>query len=128
MLVIFPTNCTFKLQLANVILQRPFKHAFKLEFHNWTTTEVKLQIEANIDIEVDLSMSFLKPRVPAWLFSTWAQVKKMEAMNHDLEENIKGIRCFDPTIQLVNVVEECLDANVEAPPSSFVHETKKKYI
>jgi hypothetical protein len=79
--VIFvPANCTSKLHPGNVILQRPFKHAFKLEFHNWTTTEVKLQIEANGELEVDLSMSYLKPRIPAWLFLAWAHVKKMKAM------------------------------------------------
>jgi hypothetical protein len=42
----------------------------------WTTTEVKLQIEANRELEVDLSMSNVKPRILAWLFSAWAQVKK----------------------------------------------------
>jgi hypothetical protein len=63
-----------------IILQRPFKHAFKLEFHNCTATEVKLQIEANGELEVDLSVSNLKPRISTWLFSAWAHVKKMEAM------------------------------------------------
>jgi hypothetical protein len=38
-----------------------------------------------------------------------------------LEENIKEEDISDPTIPLMNVVEECLDANVEAPTSSFVH-------
>jgi hypothetical protein len=162
-LVIFVhANRTSKLQPADVILQRPFKHAFKLEFHNWTATEVKLQIEANGELEVDLSMSNLKPRIPAWLFSAWTQVKKMEAMiqkgwqkcgfertflptfqlkamevnaesplftvNHDLEENVEEDDISDPTIPLMNVVEEGLDANVEAPTSSFVHgaTTKKR--
>ena len=75
-----PANCTSKLQPADVILQRSFKHAFKLEFHNWTTTEVKLQIEANGELEVDLSMNNLKPRIFVRLFSAWTQVKRMEAM------------------------------------------------
>jgi hypothetical protein len=45
-----------------------------------------------------------------------------------LEENIKEEDISDPTIPLMNVVEECLDANVEAPTSSFVHgaTTKKR--
>jgi len=65
-LVIFvPANCTSKLQPADVILQRPLKHIFKLKFHNWTATKVKLQFEANGNLEVDLSMSNLKPRIPA---------------------------------------------------------------
>ena len=69
-LVIFvPANCISKLQPADVILQRSFKHAFKLEFHNWTSTEVKLQIEANGELEVDLSMSNLKPHICMVVFS-----------------------------------------------------------
>jgi hypothetical protein len=107
-------------------------------------------------------MSNLKPRIPTWLFSTWTQVKKIEAMiqkmwqkcgfersflptfqlkamevnaesplftvNHDLEENVEEDDISDPTIPLMNVFEECLDANVEAPTSSFVHgaTTKKR--
>ena len=65
-LVIFVhSNCTSKLHSAYVILQRSFKHAFRLEFHNWTAIEVKLHIEANEELEVDLSMNNLKLRIPA---------------------------------------------------------------
>ena len=107
-------------------------------------------------------MNNLKPRIPAWLFSAWAQVKKMEAMiqngwqkyrfertflltfqlkamevnvesplftvNHDLKENVEEDDVFNSTIPLMNVVDECLDANVEAQTSSFIHEatTKKR--
>ena len=57
------------------------------------------------------------------------QLKTMElnvesplfTVNHDLEENVDAEDVSDPTIPLMNVVEECLDANVEAPISSFVH-------
>jgi hypothetical protein len=42
-------------------------------------------------------------------------------VKHDLEENVEEEDVSDPTIPLMNVVEECLDANVEAPTSSFVH-------
>lgn len=48
-------------------------------------------------------------------------------VNHDLEENVEEEEnVFDPTITLMNVVEECLDANFEAPTSSVVHETRIK--
>ena len=49
-------------------------------------------------------------------------------VNHDLEENVEEEDVFDPTIPFMNVVEECLDANVETPISSYVHgaTTKKR--
>jgi hypothetical protein len=45
-----------------------------------------------------------------------------------LEENVDKEYVFDPTKPLINVVEECLDANVEVPTLSFVHgaTTKKR--
>ena len=57
------------------------------------------------------------------------QLKAMEVnvefplfiVNHNLEENVEEEDVSDPTIPLMNVVEECLDANVEAPTSSFIH-------
>jgi hypothetical protein len=51
-------------------------------------------------------------------------------VNHDLEENVEEDDVSNSTIPLMNMVEECLDANVEAPTSSFVHgaTTKKKKI
>jgi hypothetical protein len=42
-------------------------------------------------------------------------------VNHDLEENVEEEDVYDATIPFMNVVEECLDANVEVPISSFVH-------
>jgi hypothetical protein len=52
----------------------------------------------------------------------------MNVVEECLDANVEEEDVFDPTIPLMNVVEECLDANVEAPTSSFVHgaTTKKK--
>ena len=70
------------------------------------------------------------------IFLPTFQLKAMEVnaesplftMNHDLEENVEEEDISHPTIPLMNVVEECLDVNVEAPTSSFVHgaTTKKR--
>ena len=80
-LVLFvPANCTSKLQPADVILQRPLKHAFKLQFHKWTTSQVRTQIEGGKDGDVDLRMSNLKPLICEWLHNAWTQVKNMQDM------------------------------------------------
>ena len=49
-------------------------------------------------------------------------------VNHDLKENVEENDVSDPTIPFMNVIDECLDANVETPTSSFVHglTTKKR--
>lgn len=110
-LVIFvPANCTSKLQPADVILQRPFKHAFKLEFHNWTAAEVKAQIESKGDLEVNLSMSNLKPRIPAWLFYAWSQVKEMVPMIEKGWQKCGFDRCFLPSFQV-----KAMEVNAETP-------------
>ena len=67
-LVLFvPSNSTSKLQPADVILQRPLKHAFKLQFHKCTTSQVRTQIEVGKEGDVDLRMSNLKPLICEWL-------------------------------------------------------------
>ena len=61
------------------------------------------------------------------------QLKAMEVnaesplftVNHKLEENVEEY-VSDPSIPLMNVVDECLDANIEAPTSSFIHGTTTK--
>ena len=42
-------------------------------------------------------------------------------VNCYLKENVEEEDVSDPPIPFMNVVEECLDANVEIPTSSFVH-------
>jgi hypothetical protein len=51
--IFIPTNCTNVLHLIDVILQRPFKHAFKREFHSWTYSTIKSQLEKNENPKVD---------------------------------------------------------------------------
>ena len=47
-------------------------------------------------------------------------------MNHDLEENVEEEIFSDPTIPLMNVVEECLSTNDEALISLFVQRATTK--
>ena len=123
-LVIFAHgNCTSKLHSAYVILQRSIKHAFRLEFHNWTATEVKLHIEANGELEVDLSMNNLKSRIHAWLLLVWTQVKKMEAMIQKGWQKYGIERVFLPTFQL-----KAMEANVESPLFTMNHDLERRML
>jgi hypothetical protein len=110
-LVLFvPTNCTSKLQPADVILQRPLKHAFKLQFHKWTTSQVITQIEGGIKGDVDLRMSNLMPLICEWLHNAWTQVKNMQDMI------IKGWdKCGIDKAFIHEFELKAMVANVESP-------------
>jgi hypothetical protein len=69
---------------------------------------VKLQIEANGELEVDVSMSSLTPRIHTWLFSAWAHVKKMKTMIQKGWQKCGFERVFLPTFQL-----KAIELNVE---------------
>ena len=57
-------------QLADVILQRPFKHVFCQESNKYTISMITSQIETYSNIKVDFKMSTLKPLFCVWLFTS----------------------------------------------------------
>jgi len=59
-LVVFvPTNCTSELQPVNVMIQRPLKQAFKVNFNKWIVNIMKHQICEGKELHIDLKMSNL---------------------------------------------------------------------
>jgi hypothetical protein len=78
--IFIPTNCIGILQLADVILQCPFKHVFKKKIHTWTCSTIKSQLEKGENPKVDFKMSIMKPNLYAWLFHAWIHVKSMNEM------------------------------------------------
>jgi hypothetical protein len=54
-----------------VILQRPFKHAFRLEFNKYTIDIITSQLQGEREVKMDKKMSILKPRICGWLFTAW---------------------------------------------------------
>jgi hypothetical protein len=78
--IFIPTNCTSVFQPVDVILQCSFKHAFKKEFHSWTCSIIKSQLERGENVKVDFRMLILKPNICAWLFQAWIHVKNMNKM------------------------------------------------
>lgn len=68
-------NCTSKLQHVDVIIQRPFKHAFKKQFHMWTFCTIKDQLLKEKDPKVDFHMWLtIKLKFCGWLFHAWTHV------------------------------------------------------
>jgi len=76
-LVFVPACCTSKLQVADVILQRPFKHGIRSRFNEWVAEMIRDQIAANnlIGLNAYLKMSSIKPKVLQWCIESWTRLK-----------------------------------------------------
>ena len=72
-LVFVPANCTSKLQVADVMLQRPFKAEITRQFNNWAASEIYQQITNGhvIGLQHLLQASKLKPLALQWCINSW---------------------------------------------------------
>lgn len=72
-LVYVPPSCTSKLQVADVILQRPFKHALRQEFNMWAAEILREQIRQGdlLGLNPYLKMSVIKPLTLQWCVTAW---------------------------------------------------------
>jgi DDE superfamily endonuclease len=77
-LVFVPANCTSKLQVADVALQRPFKHGVSSRFNQWAAEQVREQITSGkpIGLADSLKMSTIKPLALDWCVHSWADLKE----------------------------------------------------
>jgi hypothetical protein len=94
-----PANCTSIYQPADVILQRPFKHAFRQEFNKYTMSMIANEIETNSNIKVDFKMSTLKPLLCSWLFTSWLSICNKQEMVKVGWSKCGLLRSFDPEFQ-----------------------------
>jgi len=76
-LVYVPPNCTSQLQVADVILQRPFKHGLRRRFNEWAGQVIREQIDDGDVFGVNpyLKMSFIKPLLLQWCIDSWSKMK-----------------------------------------------------
>jgi hypothetical protein len=81
-LVFVPANCTSKLQLADVALQRPFKHCIKQNFNDWAAAAIAAQIQCGevIGIAEQLGMKTLKPLVLQWCIDSWRGLRERKQL------------------------------------------------
>jgi len=75
-LVFVPPNCTSHLQVADVVLQRPFKHGLRKRFNEWAATTIKEQIETGAVEGLNLKMSSIKPLILQWCLESWRKIKE----------------------------------------------------
>jgi hypothetical protein len=81
-LVFVPANCTSKLQVADVALQRPFKHGITSRFNEWAAQQIKQQIhEENIvGLNDSFKMGAIKPLVLQWCIDSWSALKEQKQL------------------------------------------------
>jgi hypothetical protein len=77
-LVFVPANCTSKLQVADVALQRPFKHGITSRFNQWAAEQVAEQIAAGdvTGVAKLLRMGVLKPLALQWCVESWGELRE----------------------------------------------------
>ena len=114
-----PTNCTSIYEPADVILQRPFKHAFRQEFNKYSMDVITKQIETNEDIKIDFKMSTLKPKLCSWLFSAWLHICNKQQMVQKGWEKCGLLRSFDSQFQRDAMVQ-----NMQIPLFKEVQENQ----
>jgi DDE superfamily endonuclease len=77
-LVFVPANCTSQLQVADVLLQRPFKHGIRQRFNIWAASVLKQQIDSDeiIGLSPFLKMGIIKPLILEWVMGSWSKLKQ----------------------------------------------------
>jgi hypothetical protein len=77
-LVYVPANCTSKLQVADVALQRPFKHSITRRFNEWAVRQIQQQIQAGsvVGLAELLKMGTVKPLALQWCVDSWSALKE----------------------------------------------------
>jgi hypothetical protein len=76
-LVFVPPNCTSQLQVADVVLQRPFKAGLRNRFNEWAAGIITEQIEKHelCGLAPYLKMSMIKPLILQWCIAAWTKMK-----------------------------------------------------
>lgn len=76
-------NMTGRLQPADVVLNKPLKHAVRRSFMRWIAESVFAQLSAgksSRDVSVDLGMKSIKGNMMRWLFDAWKYVRSKREM------------------------------------------------
>jgi hypothetical protein len=80
-LVFVPANCTSQLQVADVVLQRPFKHGIRRRFSEWAARIIQEQIDSDqsedvLGLSPYLKMSVIKPLAQQWCIDSWTALSQ----------------------------------------------------
>ena len=131
-LLFIPPNCTSKLQVADVALQKPFKWGIKRQFNQWLADIIEEQIESEaekIEINSHLRMAAIKPLLMNWVYESWDLLGSqpeliMRAWSKCMNQQL-NIDPFDPAVQQ-KAVDECMAGHLIAHDFKFENKTEDK--
>lgn len=112
-LVYVPANCTSKLQVADVALQKPFKSAINAEFDLWAALQIKTQLDSHAMVgfcSKSFGTSVIKPNVLEWCVTSWTKLLKNKALvlhgwkvcctdMYDVNDPVKRIQALEMMVQ-----------------------------
>lgn len=77
-LVFIPANCTSKLQVADVALQRPFKASIRRRFDTFAAEKLRSQLAAGaaIGLKDSFGMTIIKPLLLQWSVESWRELQQ----------------------------------------------------
>jgi hypothetical protein len=110
LILFIPANCTAVLQPADIIIQRPLKHAFMLQFNSWTMDNINKQLEKGDEVFLDFKMSAIKPLLCSWLHKAWLHVFEKQDMIVKGWRQAGLLRSFEKTFQI-----EAMKDNIRSP-------------
>ena len=64
-------NCTDKLQLLDLSVNKPAKDFIKRKFQQWYRALICKQLEDNVEEEVDMRLSIMKPLSATWIIEMY---------------------------------------------------------
>lgn len=83
-LVFVPANCTSQLQVADVVLQRPFKHGIRKRFNEWAARIIQDQVDSDdiLGLSPYLKMSVVKPLILQWCVDSWSALNQEKGRSY----------------------------------------------
>jgi hypothetical protein len=71
-------NCTSKLQVADVALQRPFKCSIRRSFDSWAAEQLYQQISSNrvVGLTEKFKMPNIRPLILEWCINSWLELQQ----------------------------------------------------
>jgi hypothetical protein len=81
-LVYIPARCTSKLQVADVVLQRPFKSFIRRSFNQWAAERMHEKLKAGLQATFHeyMGMKTLKPLLLQWCVDSFEQLQQNRAL------------------------------------------------
>lgn len=78
--VYVPAGCTGELQPLDLAFNDPFKRAMKQKFTDWYAAEVKVALDEDRPVDINLNTASIKERHAQWLVQVVTELEKDEAL------------------------------------------------